>query len=395
MKEKIKVDLTYVSSNEIKEATANYLENEHLIKKDLQVKSVENGIILPHQPTYGAKGLPNLGLGGILDSNYNFVKESFYDGGWAKQGGYYNFSKENIDNIDIEVIYIGSFIKHFGHFLIDQVTRLWLLVNKEEIRNKKIAYIGSEKLSGNFLEFLNLLAIDNDKLIYIDKPTQFRKIYIPEQAAQPGEWYTEEIKKIFVEIAKTAMEKNKKIETIKNIYFTRTNFAVAKQKEVGENIYEEIFKRNDYKILIPENLSLSEMIYYINTADKIVCINGTIPLNIIFALKPVNLIVLNKTEKFHRNLMYFLDIVGNNVTYIDVYSEKHKGTNIGIGPFLIEYTNQMKKFCEDNNLAVPNEIFKYERENKKKYLYIMTRRKVRNIFHPIKQKIKYLVKKNR
>lgn len=189
------------------------------------------------------------------------------------------------------------------------------------------------------------------------------------------------------------MKSNKDFKPIDKIYFTRSNFLVAQQKEVGENIYEEIFKNNGYKVLVPENISLTEMIKYINTAKSIACINGTIPLNIIFALKPVELIVLNKTEIFHKNLMYFLDIVKNDVTYIDIYSDKHKGTNIGVGPFLMDYTKSMKQFCKDNNFNVPKQIFKFQYKNKIKFFYLTIRRKVRDILHPIRQKMKKLLGK--
>ncbi len=393
MKKELKINLDYVNSKEIINETHAYLMNNHLINKKLEIRLIENGIILPYKSSNENKDFPNGGCGGVLNDVLEFVNESAYDGGWLKQGAIYNFNKRDIINEKKDVIYIGHIGQHFGHFLIDQVSRLWFVNSDINLNDIYIAYIADNDISGNFLEFLKLLGIKIEKCIRVNKPMRFNRIYIPDQSAKPGEWYTNEFKNIFKTVTKNALKNTNISSNNKKIYFTRTHFNIACKKEIGENIYEDIFKKNGYEILIPEKLSLSEMIYYINTSETIVCINGTIPLNIIFALHPINLIVLNKTEIFHKNLMYFIDIIKNSITYIDIYSPKYKGKNIGVGPFLMTLTDNMKKYCENEKLFIPNNIKKYELKNRITFMFLYIRRKIRDYLHPIRKKIKLILSK--
>ena len=128
MQDKFNVNLDYVRSKQIINETEEYMSEKHLVKKELGIKKVENGIILPYRPSYGNKNLPNFGEGGVLDSNLNFVQESFYDGNFMKHGGAYKFSQKDLESNSKDVIYIGSIGKHYGHFLIDQVSRLYIYI---------------------------------------------------------------------------------------------------------------------------------------------------------------------------------------------------------------------------------------------------------------------------
>ena len=94
------------------------------MKKDvkLKVQRFSQGIILPQKMEINA---PMWGLGGVCDKDNNFVQSSFYDGGWAKHGGGYDWEDE--EYIDEDVVYVGMFYSHWGHFLIDLTGRMWYL----------------------------------------------------------------------------------------------------------------------------------------------------------------------------------------------------------------------------------------------------------------------------
>mgnify|MGYP000243600874 CR=1 FL=1 len=82
-------------------------------------------------------------------------------------------------------------------------------------------------------------------------------------------------------------------KTFKNIkeklYFSRRKFGKAAATEFGEEYIEQCFNQNGYESLGPETLTLREQIYVWNHAEAIACMNGTIPLNVVFAKRRIKI----------------------------------------------------------------------------------------------------------
>ena len=86
---------------------------------------------------------PVWGLGGVIDSSGKFVDESRYKNGWSQFGGAYDYDKGKVSCLDEDVIWGGVFIKHWGHFLIDFMTRVWYPALYDP--RKKILYVANKK----------------------------------------------------------------------------------------------------------------------------------------------------------------------------------------------------------------------------------------------------------
>jgi len=98
----------------------------------LFVHKYDNAIILPN------KNLgPRFGIGGVRDSTGEFVKESgSSESSDIYYGGDYEIDESSIETSDYDVVYFGVFFKHWGHFLVDLVTRMWY-VCKSDIANNR------------------------------------------------------------------------------------------------------------------------------------------------------------------------------------------------------------------------------------------------------------------
>ena len=358
-------------------------------KNNPSVHIIDHGIILPRLEIENG---PLWGFGGVCDSKNNFVDYSFYDGGWAKHGGYYSWNDEIY--IDDEVIYIGMFFLHWGHFLIDLTNRLWYVAEKvKENPNIKVAYLGEEEPAGNNLKFFQMLGITEENLIHITEPTRFKIVYVPEQAFKSCDWYTDKFVDMFDCIVAKALSKNSftDLSEYKKIYFSRRSFGKAVSSEFGEEYFENLFVSNGFISIAPETLSLEEQIYLWNNCEEIVCINGTIPLNVIFSKnKNLKLTVLNKTSILHENpyiLLQFRDIQAN---FIDIFEEPFKKypKSLGEGPFLLNNTADFQNYCKKNDLNLfQNEktTDKYFKKCKKKYIFtiISLKNKVKGIIRKI------------
>ncbi len=326
----------------------------------LNIYEYENAIILPRK--YEENG-PTWGKGGVCDKRNEFVESSFYDGGyWAQLGGKYEWKKEDEKYSDEIVVYIGIFEKHWGHFLVDMTSKLWALTDPEfrkKILNFKVAYVGEVDPDGNYLQFFEMLNIKKEQLIRIKQPTRFKKVFVPEASFRPCIWYTREYQNMFDQmiesVVKDELLKNK-FKNIKKIYLSRRKFGKAVSSEFGEKYIEQCFNLNGYVSLMPETLSLREQIYIWNSAESIVCVNGTIPLNVVFSKnEKLKLVILNKMSIYHKNPYIFLYMRNVQATFINVYREPLKGypKSLGEGPYLIKIGEEFKDYCKKQQLKIP------------------------------------------
>lgn len=375
------------------ESTESYedkiLDNLVMRETPLGFISVKNAIVLPHRKDYSNTVW---GKGGVIDQSGEYVKESFYRNGWVTFGGYYDYDGK-VNVINGSAIYLGYFFKHWGHFLKDIINRMWIIL--EHYHNEYVVYVGDDDISGNYLEFMKMLGVPEDKLIRIDKATKFSEIIIPELSYVITEYYSKEYLDIFDRVRENCLSvysQNQSEYKNKKIYFTRVAFSQGKRaKEFGEESIKKTFELNGYKILRPETLSLCEQIYIWNNAETIACINGTIPMNLLFSNGQVKVIVLNKTCNKHLNLLLIEKIKNIFVTYVDIYDTKHtnKKFSLGTGPFLMRITNSFTAFCKDSG-------YELSYENKGKVFLNLIKFKLivlKNLMKPTLIRLKRLIKK--
>lgn len=344
-----------------------YKSTEHM-----ECQEIDKGIVLPRIYMGNA---PMWGLGGVCDNRNQFVELSKFHGGWAEHGGYYSWKDEEYR--DDSVVYFGLFFKHWGHFLVDLIGRMWFFAqSNNEKKNWKVAYIGEEEPTGNYLEFFELLGIKEEQLIHVTNPTRFRKVIVPQFSCRPCIWYTKEFQSIFHYIAEK-VEKEKYVydkKELNKVYFTRLNFTKAQGTEVGEEYIAKWLKSNGYSLISPEKLSLRDQVYIWNHAKEIVCMDGTIPINVGFSKnKGLQLTVMHKTALVHKNLDLYLLMSGCNVTLLDVYREPFKKypKSIGEGPFLFSLNGDIQEYSHEKNMKIPfssKEIQIIERKNYIKYV---------------------------
>lgn len=322
---------------------------------DLKVFEYAQGIILPRMQTTDG---PKWGLGGVCDKNNCFVEASFYDGGWAKHGGYYDWTEE--DYCDEDVVYIGLFLSHWGHFLVDLTGRMWFVQQLAKTRSDfKVAYVGEETPKGNYLAFLKLLGVKEEQLIHITKPMRFRNVLVPEKSFRTCLWYTEEFVHMFDEMYETVLNSSvdfSALQGIDKVYFTRKKFSKAVSSEFGEDYFETCFVKNGYVSIAPEMLSLEEQIYVWNHASEIACMNGTIPLNVMFSKNSrLKLTILNKTSICHENPMLLLEMRNVSATFVDIFKEPFEKypQSLGTGPYLLWPSKEFDEYLRKKNYVAP------------------------------------------
>ena len=318
------------------------IKEKYKYNKKCEYKEYSNACILPD----------NNHLGGVVDENGQFIKESVYIGDWVKRGGYYEYNKENIISINKTVIFLGFFYKHWGHFLLDSIGRLWIS-NELDVHEYYWVYLESDNQSidGNYREFLEYLGFDMNKRIIIHDVSRFDSVIIPEVCRNNCYQHTDDYEKTFSRII---LNSNfEEVEVPDKVYLSRQKFPEAISKERGEKNIQENYKKNGYTVFYPEELSLKKQIAIFQKTKEIVCINGTISLNFVFSSPDIKLIILNKTSLVHRNMHEISTIGKGKITYVDAYVEPiiNHPKYLGKGPFLLRFSKKMRELFHDNDMS--------------------------------------------
>ncbi len=283
-------------------------------------------------------------------------------------------SKENI-------VYIGSYRLHWGHFLIDLVSRLWYIFECD--KDKIDAYIISGEFYGNsevqianVREFLELLGI-LDKTRMITVPTIFNSVIIPERAYISGKALNDSCEKhvfsdrylsIFNYITNKVIKsykKNREKVFPKKIFMTRRS-----NLDYGIEMLNSFFENNGYFIFDPAEITLAELIVLLNQSEEIAYISGTLQHNMLFAPNGKHVLAI-ESRTYISPIQIDIDIMKDiNVTYIDAnYSIIKDFRNHSR---LYGYTSYFKQYVVDKKKKKPNILFlipEYLRKNIKKHLH--------------------------
>ncbi|MBR6713469.1 MAG: glycosyltransferase family 61 protein [Selenomonadaceae bacterium] len=261
-----------------KEAVKGLFGLDYFSGKELGFRTIERGTILPHNHTGDDGKWTWLGLGGIVDSNGEFIKESFIHTG---VGGAYK--PESVLKSPKTVIYLGISYYIWGHCLTDNIRRLWFLKSEfmEQFKNCPIVYIAWDKYDieyqQNFKRLLEILGVDVSRLQKITQPTQFDKIILPDEAfyVDNRRRFTKEYCEMIERVRDFALKNRTPVANKKVYYFHGRN-------QIGEERLAQYFKAKGYKIIPPENLTLDEQLNWLINCESFASTLGSCAHNSIF-----------------------------------------------------------------------------------------------------------------
>lgn len=255
----------------------NIIHIEHL-----KVLELDNGLFLPL-----IRSLKHLGkgyyLGGCCDESGALVagfNRTFISATSNSPAAYgicdsYDIGDKPVKFIEESVIFGGVLLGHFGHFLLECLSRLWYLIENPQ-DTRKIVFIVHPINKGYkkwFEDFFELLDIPLSRIIFVDKEIlKFQHITIPEESIHS--WYGYHKKylipyqKILSNVPKSSIKKK--------IYLSRTKLKEGLAFSIGEEWFEEFYRQQGFEIVYPETLPLKEQIALVAGAEHLVCTKGTL-----------------------------------------------------------------------------------------------------------------------
>lgn len=323
-----------------KEYQTNYEKSN-----SLKIERVSNGIVHPLQLSKVGK-FENNEFGGVTDKKLNFIDLSltkrvsptnfiinFHD--WYI-GANSDCSISDIDYIDEDVIFLGPLSKHYGHFILEGLSRLWFCLEPESV-NYKCVYISGYG-EDRFNEFFKLFGLEEKNVIKIRKPTRFRTVIVPEQSIRLHDFYHEKYKETVDKIKEKVESAN-----FEKVYFSKAR--IKNNRAVGEASIEEVFLKNGFSVFYPESLSIYEMISILKGCKVFAATSATNIHNSIFMNDSNTFICLNRSAHIHPIQTMIERMRSLKGIYIDVFFFSSI-KNFGDAPCLLAPTKYLFDFFE-------------------------------------------------
>lgn len=310
---------------------------------NLECQSVAGGIVIPLKLSESNVAEDNE-FGGVCTADFQFVQLSltkrvsppnfacqFQD--WFR-GADPADAQNEIEYIDEDVVFIGALPKHYGHFIIEGLARLWFYL---ELSNRKYraVYISGEG-DDQFLELLEFFGLSMNEVSKIERPTRFRTVIVPEQSIRLHDYFHRNYKLTIDRIKASVLPASND-----KVYFSKHER--KNDRAIGEKPFEDVLKQNGYAICYPELMSLRETIAVLKGAKTFVASSGTNSHNAIFLEDGAMSVCLNRSAHFHPVQIMIDRMRGLRVVYIDTFLFESK-SNWSSGPFLFFPTKLFMTF---------------------------------------------------
>ena len=182
----------------------------------------------------------------------------------------------------------------------------------------------------------------SDKIIFINKPTKFSEVIVPDLSYSRCEYYSDHYKNIFDTIINKCINNKTSTNQAKKIFLSRKNWGKGKKLEFGHDMLENYFKKNNFSVVYPEELTIKELICITNNADVVASISGSTAHNSLFFNNVKKFIIIEKTN-FYNEIQIDINIIKNmDIDYIDANISLYPA-DVGLGPFVYAYTDNYDK----------------------------------------------------
>lgn len=340
-----------------KAASIRELSERFFLQDSKKTEVYENAVLLPIKDF---KGINMYGFGGAVDEHDNYIEISKQ---YSRFDSAYDY--DTPEYVDKNVVYCGFFVRKWGHFITEVVSRLWYaLENDEKIDNYVFldCLDGNTKITGNYLKFLELLGIA-DKVVLINKPTRYKSVIFPEDGFDYGKHYT----KSFVDMYKYINKKGLELYSgpkYEKVYFSKSKL-VSGIFNINIKYIDKYFEKNGYKVFYPEEMSLIDTIGVIQNCKYFCALSSSLAHNQLFGHSNQTMISIEKQAFYNPYQIFVGNITNCEMVFVDAC--RHIFPVSSAGPFLFDYTDYLDRFAKDFGLkpGKPMSNHKYKKMFKK------------------------------
>ena len=325
-----------------------------------QVWEYDDALVLPTRLVPGTAELYGDGLleGGVCDRDGCFVAGQFRRDDRPESNRSciraYAVDEADVCYRDETVVFGGILVSHWGHMLVDATSRLWYPATAADPK-LKIVFLRFQKQDFPYGDLLALAGIAQERYEIVDAPTRFAKVIVPQETSHSitGRFRKEWIS--FFNKVRDGVDPS----PYQKVYLTRTAFRI--DNVVGEDYFEDYYRKRGYEVFSPEKLSIAEQVALMAGARDIATTMGTISHLVLFAHEGVNIDVLNRSKNPVAAQVSIDRARQSNAVYIDAYRNFLPETQGGNCVFLLAPNKQWNAYIRDRFGDDPDAGFEGER----------------------------------
>lgn len=290
--------------------------NQHTIRPtsgEATYAIIDNGIIVP-------LGFLGPRIGGVYGKDGNPIPSSSLQRG--PNSFLYKADKTYTGSVQKEkgsVIFGGFYDNHFGHFIIETISRLWIL--NIENPGTKIVFVLPENIRRSRDSLLEIMLAKHDiSFDVISRPTQYDEVVVPDAGFSLRNTFHSEhwdwLKTIAHDESSSFINK-----TDQPLYLSRSMISAGQRQAFGEVDLEKCLTEAGVKVVHPQKLPFLEQIKLISSHKTIIGLEGSQLHNIIFSHGHKKIIQMDRRPV---NSSYrMIDIMlKNDASYIEIVPPK-------------------------------------------------------------------------
>ena len=230
------------------------------------------------------------GLGGIYDRKGQYLPCSRH----LRRKK--DFTRANPQQIDVKggtpilsgrYLYLGWFFNHYGHFILESLSRCWPLLEKQQFDGYLYHFHArSPQPSQKLFEFLDLLDIPRDKLHFVTQDMRVERVFIPTQQAVLSRTISPKMLHLYQHLGKTAWEHQGRPSGHPKIYISRRLLAPDMRHARNEYLLEQHFRQRGYLVYHPQLHPPREQLALFYQSTHLAGLEGSGLHHVLFAKAP-------------------------------------------------------------------------------------------------------------
>lgn len=234
--------------------------------------------------------IPKPGIAGVTDRDGTPIREA----GLERGGGILLSCPSDPDPTgvefrDQEAIFGGYIAHHYGHFLLESLSRLWGFRDSD----LPVIWAAGRQFTDWELDLFDLLGIDRRRLVVLRAPVRFARLHVP----TPGFI----IRRNFHTRQRDALAVTPAAPGPARVYLSRNGFQSRLFTASGECAVEDILADKGWQIVRPETLSIRDQVALLANAGTVAGIEGSAFHTVMLCARPQARLIVLRRENANAN----------------------------------------------------------------------------------------------
>ncbi|ESQ88908.1 hypothetical protein ABAC460_14095 [Asticcacaulis sp. AC460] len=219
---------------------------------------------------------------------------------------------------DVLYIYCGYMNPHFGHFLINTLSRFWDVAYLRGMR-AKFVYHGVDIAAMYSLPFVRAIfeamGLIREDFVTFDTPTRLSNLIVPDTSFQEQRAGFTRFRDLCLDLGRKLSPKSDAEPNERPIYYSKSRLQSGVGGFDNEAEFETVMAGLGVDIVYPETLSLAEQIRLLNSRSLVFGTAGSFLHNTIFCESDARFVILNPSLQINTNFTIIDKLTGSDVTY--------------------------------------------------------------------------------